>query len=243
MTERTYRITQSTSISAGFVAVIVCAGALVGPAHALKPLENEEKRLHTCEMDLCNLLVNKAPEKGVMRCNVGKTWIKKDIKKGADKKKLSWTSGDAQCSVKLRLDRRAVVSALTSSEFEIRVKRHYVNCIVEGKSGADKVYVSLAPKLKFKDGKVNKIWLNIKEVKGPPGIKSLIWAAATLEDGLGIFHGEMVEETNEFIYKKCGKRLKAEAKKARKAAKAKREAKKAAKRAERDKDKSRASAQ
>jgi len=64
----------------------------------------------------------------------------------------------------------------------------------------------LAPKLKFKNGRVKKVWINVKEVHGPPLLSSLIWTTAKLEDGLGIFHREMVHEINDFVHNKCAKR-------------------------------------
>ena len=200
-----------------FASVSLAGMLICGPALALKPKKNEAERLKACEIDICSLVVEKKPRNGWLTCNVNKTWVKKDIKKGAGKKKMSWSSGDAQCSLKVRLERGEVIGALTKSEYEVRFRRHYVNCLVEDGKKVDKVKVSLAPKMKFKDGKVKKIWLNIKEVDAPPGITTLVWTAANLEDGLGIFHGEMLKEVNKFLHKKCSKRLKEQRRKERRA--------------------------
>lgn len=201
-----------------FVVASLLGCALVGvvilqPAFGLSAKKNEKAKLEQCEADICSLILKKSPASGWLMCGINKTWGKRDIKKGAKKKKIGWSFGDAQCTVQLKLERATVIGALSKPKFEIRLRRHYVNCVVENQSGTDTVHVALAPKLKFVNGRVKKIWVNVKVVDGPPLLSSLIWTTAKLEDGLGIFHGDLVHGINDFIHKKCEKRHGAKAKK------------------------------
>jgi len=73
-------------------------------------------------------------------------------------------------------------------------------------NGIEPVTVKLAPKLKFRDGRVRKIDLKVKEIKAPPVLKGLIWSTVSLEKTLGVFQSEMVKEVNEFLHDKCPSR-------------------------------------
>jgi len=190
------------------LALILTVTALVSPtpSHALNAKKNEKSALADCEAKICALVLEKKPRDGWLRCSIGKTWEKHDIKKGAKSKDIGWKFGDAQCSVKVQMIRSVVIDALTQPKYKIRFHRHYVDCLVESGGGLEKVRVGLAPKLKFKNGRVKKVWINVKEVHGPPVLSSLIWTTAKLEDGLGIFHREMVDEINDFVHNKCAKR-------------------------------------
>ncbi len=52
---------------------------------------------------------------------------------------------------------------------------------------AQTVTVRLAPKLKFKNGKADKIWVNLASVDGPTAVAATVNLAASLEDNLGSF--------------------------------------------------------
>ncbi len=176
------------------------------PAHALSANEREKAQLLACEEKLCRQILDKKPPKGRLRCNLEKTWGKKDIKKGAKSKSISWGFGDAQCSVKLNISRRHIVKALTAPKYEFTVRRHNVKCMVETSQGTKPLTASLAPKLKFKNGRVRKIWIKLKNIDGPEPLSTFVWTTAKLEDTLGIFHSEMVRQVNKFVHRKCNQR-------------------------------------
>ena len=66
--------------------------------------------------------------------------------------------------------------------------------------------VALAPKLEFKNGKADKVWIKLKEVDGPEDIKGTAWLASGLEDKLGVFHAPLMKSINKFIHTQCPKR-------------------------------------
>ena len=67
------------------------------------------------------------------------------------------------------------------------------------------VKATLAPKIVFKGGKAEKIWINLLHVEGPTGIKATMSTAARLNDTIGLFHRTMLKAVNGYIYKHCPK--------------------------------------
>ncbi|MEQ8825083.1 MAG: hypothetical protein RIC14_11980 [Filomicrobium sp.] len=175
-------------------------------ASALEPAAKEKGILAECERKLCRQILDKQPVDGSLQCDLEKTWGGKDIKKGAKSKSVSWGFGDAQCSVKLNIKRRHIVNALTKPKYEFTVPRHNVKCTVETDSGLKPLRATLGPKLKFKNGRAKKVWIRLKDIKGPEPLSSFVWTTAKLEDSLGIFHGEMIKQINKFVHRKCEQR-------------------------------------
>ena len=57
----------------------------------------------------------------------------------------------------------------------------------------------------FEDGKAAKAELNITKVEAPTVMSTVITGAAWVEKNLNLFHGETVDEINDFVHKKCAK--------------------------------------
>ena len=178
----------------------------LSPARALDEQAGEKQAIEACEKRLCTMLLQKNPKGDDLKCELTKTWGKSTIKE-AESKMVKWSYGDARCSVDLNLTRAAVVSAMTSESFTYQVPAHTANCIVEQDGQASTVTTRLAPKIVFKNGKAEKVWINLKSVDGPAGIKATIWTAARLEDSIGLFHRQMIKSMNKFIEKSCAKKF------------------------------------
>jgi len=174
-----------------------------GTAVALEPEPGEEKAIKACERRLCTMVLGRQPAGPDLSCNVGKTWDRDTLKKG-EGSSVSWGFGDARCSVDLKLSRADLVGALTAPKYTVVIPEHDVRCIVEQDGKQRPVLAKLAPKLKFKNGKADKIWLNLGDVTGPTAIKATVTMAASLEDTLGIFHRKMLKSVNKFLHVKCG---------------------------------------
>ena len=192
-------------IAALFVAISACS------AWALEPAKEESAKLSDCEEKLCRQILDKKPVDGPLRCDLGKTWGGKDIKKGASSKSVSWGFGDAQCEVDLNINRSDIIKALTAPKYEFTVRPHDVSCKVETSSGTKPLRATLAPKLKFEKGRAKKVWIKLKDIKGPEPLSSFVWTTAKLEDSIGIFHSEMIKQINKFVYQKCERRYGARA--------------------------------
>jgi hypothetical protein len=199
--------------AAGQAPAVACLGAalaialgvalLLPPsAHALEELRGEEAAIKACDKRLCAIVMQKQAKGDDLRCKLTKTWARSSIKQ-AESHKLSWGFGDARCTAEINLSRASLVAMLTGEKRKLRVAPHTVNCIVQQDGKLEKVTATVAPKIEFKDGKAEKIWINLKEVDGPAGIKATIVTAAELADKLGLFHRRMIKQINRYIERRC----------------------------------------
>jgi hypothetical protein len=186
------------------LATLSAAFLLVSGVHALEEQRGEAEAIKACDKRLCTMLMQKNAKGDDLRCSLTKTWARSTIKE-ADSHKLSWAFGDAQCSVDINLSRARLVSALTDDHRKLRVPPHTVNCLVEQNGKLEKVTATLAPKIEFRDGKAEKVWVNLTDVEGPAGIKATMQTAAQLADTLGLFHRRMIKSINRYVERHCPK--------------------------------------
>ncbi len=177
---------------------------VAGQALALQPDPKEAEILKACERRLCTMALTKKVTGDDFKCPLTKTWAKDTLKKG-ENKAVKWGFGDAKCAVTLSLSQADIIAALTQSEHTIDIPSHTVKCTVDREGEAKPVTAKLAPRLMFKDGKADKIWINLADVDGPATITATVWTAANLEDSLGIFHKGMIKSVNKFLYQRCAK--------------------------------------
>ncbi len=193
----------AAALTAGIVALV--ATGWLAPAIALDPTPDEEKAVKACERKLCTMVLGRAATGPDLKCDVTKTWDRDTLKKG-DSTSVSWGFGDARCSVDLTLSRADIIGALTAPKYTVQIPEHEVQCVVEQDGKPKTVEVRLAPKLKFKNGKADKIWINLAGVEGPTAVTATVNMAASLEDTLGLFHRGMLKSVNKFLHTKCGER-------------------------------------
>jgi len=193
------RASNSRFLAVAFALAVVAATT---DARALEPLRGEEAAIKACDKRLCALLTQKNPKGEDLKCALTKTWQKSQIKE-AESSKLTWGYGDARCSVDINISRATLLEAMGAHERKFRLPSHTVNCVVEQDGKLEKVTATLAPRITFKDGKADKIWVNLREVEGPAGIKAVLVTAAELADRLGLFHKRMVKSVNRYIERHC----------------------------------------
>lgn len=221
----------------GWRAPLAAAGLLIAaaiPAAALEEPPGEMKALKACEKQLCTMVLDKPLSGPDLTCDVQKTWAKSTLE-GGESKGVSWGFGDARCSADIKLERADIVAALTQPKHTIRIPAQEVKCVIERDGEIKPVLVKLAPKLTFKNGKADKVWINLESIDGPADVKSTVWTAAKLEDSLGLFHRPMIKSINKFLLKQCPRRYGPDAEaKAKKKDKTKVAADKSAKQATKD---------
>ena len=171
-------------------------------AHALEEVAGEKKALDACDRRLCAMLVEKNPRGEDLKCSLTKTWAKATIK-SAETQATKWGFGDARCTVQLNMSRAELVAALTSPEYKLKAPPHTVDCLIEEEGAAKPIKATLAPKIEFKNGKAEKVRINLQKIDGPFAITGVLSAAATLEDRIGLFHRSMVKSVNRYIEKHC----------------------------------------
>ncbi len=186
-------------------AVLAAAVAVGGPAFGLEESAKEREVLKECEKRICSMIVKKEASGADLKCALTKTWAKDDIKEGVEQKKISWSLGDARCSVDLAVPRADIVNAVAKPAHTLDFPKHTIKCEVEREKEITPVSVSLKPKIEFKDGKAVKAYLGLGDIEAPAVIKGAIWTVAKIEDTVGLFHGEIIGEVNKFISAKCPK--------------------------------------
>jgi hypothetical protein len=186
-------------------ALVVSLLTLASPAQALEEPADEWDQLKACEKRLCTMILDRKPEGNDLKCDIAKTWAQSSLK-GGENKGVSWVFGDARCAVNLTLSRADLIKALTLPKHTVKIPEHTVKCVVERDEQVKPATIKLAPKLEFKNGKADKVWINLKEIEGPEDVKGTVWVAAGLEDKLGIFHKPMIKSINKFMHQQCAKR-------------------------------------
>jgi hypothetical protein len=190
-----------TLIGAALLAVALAAS----PARALEEQKGEQAALDACDERLCRMLQQKTPTGEDLKCRLTKTWARSTIKE-ADRTELSWGFGDARCSVALDISRASIVAAVTStSAFKFWVPPHTADCVIEQDGQLKSIKATVAPKIVFKGGRAEKVWINLTHIDGPSNITGWLSAGAQLSDSVGIFHRAMVKSVNGYIYKHCPK--------------------------------------
>jgi hypothetical protein len=174
----------------------------ITPVQALEQQSGEAQALKACDQRVCTLLLQKNPVGDDLKCELTKTWAKSAIKR-ADGPTLKWGFGDARCSLHLQISRALLVDALTKKNHKLWIPPHTAYCIVEEGGEMRTITATLAPKIVFKEGKAEKIWVNLMGMEGSSVITSLLWAAAKLEDSTGLFQQPMLKAVNKYIYEQC----------------------------------------
>jgi hypothetical protein len=189
-------------LPASALAALGGAALFAGPAVALDEGRGEEAAITDCDRRLCSILLEKNPHGADLKCALTKTWARSKIKE-ADTQRLSWGFGDARCTVEINLSRERMVAAMTGESGTFRMQPHTANCVVEQDGKLEKVTAVLAPKIVFRDGRADKIWVNLKSVDGPSSITFTMQTAAQLADTFGLFHRQMIKSINRYIERHC----------------------------------------
>ncbi len=182
-------------------ALVPIAALLAGPAQALDVKDSEYAALKSCEKQFCEVVLNRQQDN--FSCRLQKTWVKSKIKESVERKKLSWTVGDARCHSTLSLTRLNIFTAATSPKWTVEFAPHVVHCDVERENGTATVDVTLAPRILFRKGVAEKAWINVQKIDAPSGWKAALWTVAKLEDTVGLFHRDILKEINRLMHEKC----------------------------------------
>ena len=183
-------------------------GALgLDAVNALEPEGGEAAAILDCERRLCTLLEQRDAKGEDLTCALSKTWVR-DLIKSADQPTVKWGFGDARCSIRIHISRALVAEALAArgTDYKLWIPPHTATCLVEIDGQARTVTATLAPKLILKDGRVEKIWVNLTNLEGPTAVKATLWTAARLADNVGLFQRPLIKSVNRFISTTCPKK-------------------------------------
>jgi hypothetical protein len=119
--------------------------------------------------------------------------------------KISWPWGKAVCQSKLELPRKPLASAMSEQAFEIVMPAQKVRCTLAQKEEGEPyaVEITLAPKVKFDNGKATEAIINWGEASAPMFIYPLIYAGTGFDNSANVLGPEVVRMVNLFTTKKC----------------------------------------
>lgn len=195
-------------------------GAVEAPAAAapaegkrvLTPEELAEKEARkACKTKICDIIATRDPNGDNVSCDIVKTWREEDIVKMLGGK-IGWPWGKAVCQSKLEIERKSLALAMSEDAKEIVMPVQKVRCTLAQKTEGEPytVEVTLAPKVKFENGKATEASINWGEASAPLLIYPLIYAGTGLDNQTNVLGPEVVRMVNEFTTKKCAE-VKAEA--------------------------------
>jgi hypothetical protein len=119
--------------------------------------------------------------------------------------KISWPWGKAVCQSKLEISRASLAKAMSEAEYEVVLEPQKVSCTLAQKDNGEPyvVNVTLAPKVKFKDGKAIEASINWGEASAPLLVYPLIYAGTGLDNQANVLGPQVVRMVNEFATRKC----------------------------------------
>ena len=125
------------------------------PKRVLTPEELAEKDARKdCKKKICDIIATRDPNGDDVACDIVKTWREEDIVKMLGGK-IGWPWGKAVCQSRLEVKRKPLALAMSEPDYEIVMPAQKVRCTLAQKDKGEPyaIEVTLAPKVKFKDGK------------------------------------------------------------------------------------------
>ena len=132
------------------------------PKRVLTPEELAEKDARKeCKKKICDIIATRDPNGDDVACDITKTWREEDIVKMLGGK-IGWPWGKAVCQSRLELKRKPLALAMSEADYEIVMPAQKVRCTLAQKDKGEPyaIEITLAPKVKFKDGKAAEATLN-----------------------------------------------------------------------------------
>jgi hypothetical protein len=181
------------------------AEAPAGAKRVLTPEELAEKEARKeCKKKICDIIATRDPEGEDIACDIVKTWREEDIVKMLGGR-INWPWGKAVCQSKLDLKRRPLVLAMSEAQYEVALEPQKVRCTLAQKAEGEPyaIEITLAPKVKFENGKAVEGSINWGEASAPMFIYPLVYAGTGLDNSANVLGPEVVRMVNEFTTKKC----------------------------------------
>ena len=202
----------------GFVVTIAIATLTMGSMWTEKVLAFDESKIimtpqertekesrKACKIKICDIFRSKKIHGERIACPIVKTWREEAIKDMVTGGKIGWRWGGVHCTFNLNLSQGDLQKVVTQGEYELKVPSHTINCEVDRKKNGKvhKISVSIAPVVKFKNGKAIAARMNWGSVEAPILFKGLIWPGVKIDNATNIIGGKMVKMVNSFMTRKC----------------------------------------
>jgi len=174
-----------------------------GSKRVLTPEDAEKEARKECKK-ICDIIATRAPEGDDISCDIVKTWREEYIVKMLGGR-INWPWGKAVCQSKLELKRGPLALAMSESQYDIALEPQKVRCTLAQRAEGDPytIELTLAPKVKFENGKAVEANINWGEASAPMFVYPLIYAGTGLDNSTNVLGPEVVRMVNEFTTKKC----------------------------------------
>jgi hypothetical protein len=171
----------------------------------LSPEQQAEKEAHkACEAKICDIIATRDPAGADVTCDIVKTWREADLVKMLGGR-INWPWGGAMCQSKVTLERGPLAKAMREPAYEMSMPTQTARCTLAQKEDGDPyvVEISVAPKVKFENGKAVEGQVNWGTASAPMAIHPLIYAGTALDNSTNVLGPELVRLVNAFTAKKC----------------------------------------
>jgi hypothetical protein len=171
----------------------------------LERIAKEKEDRKACKKLICDIAQKHLPDGADVACSVVKTWLPDDLKKNVLMGRLDWPYGAAQCKADIKMPRKMLSEVLSPGEHEAKLDKHALSCSLDQKDGkaAFTISFSVAPVVKFKDGKAVKVILNWSDISGSAVATGAVWSVATLDNNLGVLEGAAANAVDQFFGPHC----------------------------------------
>lgn len=172
---------------------------------ALTPEEKAEKEARkACKIEICAAFRKPSAGGSDVSCDVMKSWRKEQLTKMVARLKVTWPYGAMRCNSAVKLKRDDLVKAMSTDKHVSQLDKHAVTCTIDKeKDQSSEIKFEFSPKVSFEKGKAVSAKMNWGKIDAPSLIKGAMWTATAADNTVNMLSGSLVEDINDFIFKKC----------------------------------------
>ncbi len=192
------------SITLMTVSVAIAADAPPAPELVAR-MDKEKAARRACKLEICNAFATPAAGAPIT-CDVTKTWLRNEITAKLVGGSTVWGYGNAQCTMKLNLDRGLIAKTMTDAKAEAKFAEHTLACNVDQKDSAEQAFsvkISLTPVASFENGQAKSVSLEPVKTDGSTLASAAVGSVMALDKISGTVSRTMASEVNDFLFIKC----------------------------------------
>lgn len=180
------------------------AKADVSPELAARMAAEKDAR-RACKIDICKAIAT--PSTGPIKCEVVKTWLKREITGRIVGGSYVWGYGDMQCTLSLDLDRAELAKTTADGASKATFAEQKVVCKVDdadaSKGMAFEVKLSATPVVSFEKGEAKSVDLQSIKTEGSSVASAAVSSIMAVDKVSGLISRAAANEMNQFVYEKC----------------------------------------
>ena len=180
------------------------AGAGVSPELTARMAAEKDAR-RACKVDICKAIAT--PSTGPIKCEVTKTWLKREIIARIVGGSYVWGYGNMQCTLSLDLDRAELAKTTGDGASKATFAEQKVVCKVDdadaAKGMAFEVKMSGTPAVTLEKGDAKSVDLQSVKTEGSSVASAAVSSIMAIDKVSGLISRAAATEMNDFVYVKC----------------------------------------